>query len=74
MATLPIIKHKSNERPSSMKSMDKRNTKKLEKKLTVLESHGYALGKTIGTGSYATVKVNIYFMLHFISFAYKFLE
>ncbi|XP_074029598.1 testis-specific serine/threonine-protein kinase 3 [Leptinotarsa decemlineata] len=28
-----------------------------EKKLTVLESHGYYLGKTIGTGSYATVRV-----------------
>ncbi|EEB16115.1 cAMP-dependent protein kinase catalytic subunit, putative [Pediculus humanus corporis] len=28
-----------------------------EKKLTVLETHGYTLGKTIGTGSYATVKV-----------------
>ncbi|KAG5894236.1 hypothetical protein JTB14_007863 [Gonioctena quinquepunctata] len=28
-----------------------------EKKLSVLESHGYFLGKTIGTGSYATVRV-----------------
>lgn len=28
-----------------------------EKKLSVLESHGYYLGKTIGTGSYATVRV-----------------
>ncbi|KAF5274632.1 hypothetical protein FQR65_LT04332 [Abscondita terminalis] len=28
-----------------------------EKKLTVLESHGYYLGKTIGSGSYATVRV-----------------
>lgn len=27
------------------------------KKLSVLESHGYYLGKTIGTGSYATVRV-----------------
>lgn len=28
-----------------------------DKKPTVLESHGYYLGKTIGTGSYATVRV-----------------
>lgn len=28
-----------------------------ERKTTVLETHGYKLGKTIGTGSYATVKV-----------------
>ncbi|CAH1275338.1 unnamed protein product [Diabrotica balteata] len=28
-----------------------------EKKLSVLESHGYFLGKTIGTGSYATVRL-----------------
>ncbi|KAJ8935327.1 hypothetical protein NQ314_012882 [Rhamnusium bicolor] len=28
-----------------------------EKKLSVLESHGYYLGKTIGSGSYATVRV-----------------
>lgn len=27
------------------------------KKATVLETHGYALGKNIGQGSYATVKV-----------------
>lgn len=26
---------------------------------TVLESHGYYLAKTIGAGSYATVRVNI---------------
>jgi hypothetical protein len=29
------------------------------KKQTVLESHGYVLGKTIGSGSYATVRVGI---------------
>lgn len=28
-----------------------------QKKLSVLETHGYFLGKTIGTGSYATVRV-----------------
>lgn len=30
---------------------------KAERKLTVLETHGYVLGRTIGSGSYATVKV-----------------
>lgn len=30
----------------------------VERKATVLENHGYSLGKTIGTGSYATVKVS----------------
>lgn len=29
-----------------------------EKKPTVLETHGYYLGKTIGSGSYATVRVS----------------
>ncbi|XP_011561202.2 testis-specific serine/threonine-protein kinase 3 isoform X1 [Plutella xylostella] len=28
-----------------------------DRKLTVLETHGYVLGRTIGSGSYATVKV-----------------
>lgn len=28
-----------------------------DKKPTVLETHGYFLGKSIGTGSYATVRV-----------------
>lgn len=36
------------------------NGEKLDHKLTVLESHGYYLGKTIGTGSYATVKVIVF--------------
>ena len=31
-----------------------------EKKVTVLESHGYTLGKTIGVGTYAAVKVIIH--------------
>ncbi|XP_053614958.1 testis-specific serine/threonine-protein kinase 4-like isoform X3 [Plodia interpunctella] len=30
---------------------------KPDRKLTVLETHGYVLGRTIGSGSYATVKV-----------------
>ncbi|XP_011640321.2 testis-specific serine/threonine-protein kinase 4-like [Pogonomyrmex barbatus] len=56
MATVPIIKCMSNEQLPSMRSVNEKNGEK-EKKLTVLESHGYALGKTIGSGSYATVKI-----------------
>ncbi|XP_076292305.1 testis-specific serine/threonine-protein kinase 3 [Lasioglossum baleicum] len=36
---------------------DDENDEEKGRKLTVLESHGYCLGKTIGAGSYATVKV-----------------
>lgn len=58
MAMIPVIKCTSNERVLGMKSTDdKKNDEKSDKKLTVLESHGYILGKTIGAGSYATVKV-----------------
>lgn len=58
MAMIPVIKHTLNERMLSMRSTDdKKDDEKSEKKLTVLESHGYILGKTIGAGSYATVKV-----------------
>ncbi|EFN83484.1 hypothetical protein EAI_15419 [Harpegnathos saltator] len=39
-----------------MKSTDEKKGEKSDRKLTVLEAHGYALGKTIGAGSYATVK------------------
>lgn len=31
-----------------------------DRRPTVLESHGYVLGKTIGSGSYATVRVNAF--------------
>lgn len=47
----------SKEELADMRLTDEKNGEKSEKKLTVLESHGYALGKTIGAGSYATVKV-----------------
>jgi hypothetical protein len=36
----------------------KNDRNKEERKLSVLESRGYVLGKTIGVGTYATVKVN----------------
>ncbi|KAL6441294.1 hypothetical protein ACFW04_003507 [Cataglyphis niger] len=58
MAMIPVIKCTSNERVLGMKSTDdKKDDEKSDKKLTVLESHGYILGKTIGAGSYATVKI-----------------
>jgi len=52
----------SNEVLPSTKLTDEKDAEKSDKKLTVLESHGYALGKTIGAGSYATVKVIVYFL------------
>lgn len=67
---IPIIKYTLNEPMLSMRSTDdKKDDEKLEKKLTVLESHGYILGKTIGAGSYATVKV----MYSKYSISFKFL-
>ncbi|XP_039301978.1 testis-specific serine/threonine-protein kinase 4 [Solenopsis invicta] len=58
MATLPIIKSTSKEQLAGMRlTTDEKNDEKSNKKLTVLESHGYNLGKTIGAGSYATVKI-----------------
>ncbi|KAH0540894.1 testis-specific serine/threonine-protein kinase 4-like isoform X1 [Cotesia glomerata] len=36
---------------------DEKNNEQVERKQTVLETHGYAIGKTIGNGSYATVKI-----------------
>jgi serine kinase len=63
MATVPIMKcQTSNEVLPSTKLTDEKDAEKSDKKLTVLESHGYALGKTIGAGSYATVKVIVYFL------------
>lgn len=70
MTTIPVIKYASNEQPADMKSTDENSDEKSDKKLTVLESHGYVLGKTIGAGSYATVKVIV---TSFISFQTEFL-
>ncbi|XP_026300804.1 testis-specific serine/threonine-protein kinase 3 isoform X2 [Apis mellifera] len=53
MATAPIT---DNSPKSLLKLVEDKNDKS-EKKLTILESHGYTLGKTIGAGSYATVKI-----------------
>nr|XP_031837288.1 testis-specific serine/threonine-protein kinase 4-like [Nomia melanderi] len=52
MATGPVTNNKS-----LLQCNDEKDEEKTGKKLTVLESHGYCLGKTIGAGSYATVKV-----------------
>ncbi|KAL0114608.1 hypothetical protein PUN28_011722 [Cardiocondyla obscurior] len=56
MAALPI-KCMSKEQLASTRLTDEENGEKSDKKLTVLESHGYVLRKTIGAGSYATVKI-----------------
>lgn len=47
-------------KPTSKQDIPKEKDDKyrIEKKGTVLETHGYTLGKTIGTGTYGTVKVN----------------
>ncbi|XP_066584442.1 testis-specific serine/threonine-protein kinase 3-like [Prorops nasuta] len=55
MTSVPIAD--SNENPSGSQSSPETDDEKQGRKLTVLESHGYILGKTIGAGSYATVKI-----------------
>ncbi|XP_036148232.1 testis-specific serine/threonine-protein kinase 4 isoform X2 [Monomorium pharaonis] len=57
MATLPIKCMSKEQLPDMRLTADEKNGEKSDKKLTVLESHGYILGKTIGSGSYATVKI-----------------
>ncbi|CAK9822984.1 Testis-specific serine/threonine-protein kinase 4 [Anthophora retusa] len=53
MASAPV----TNNSPKALLTvLEDKSDDKSEKKLTVLESHGYTLGKTIGAGSYATVK------------------
>lgn len=39
------------------KNKSKEKKKSKEQKLSVLESHGYSVGRSVGSGSYATVKV-----------------
>lgn len=45
------------EKASSSKTEDDAEAPMPQKKLTVLQSHGYELGRSIGSGSYAHVKV-----------------
>jgi len=43
------------EKVEKNKSKEKKNSK--DQKLSVLETHGYTVGRSVGSGSYATVKV-----------------
>lgn len=45
----------TNVKPEKVKSKEKKKSK--DQKLSVLETHGYTVGRSVGTGSYATVKV-----------------
>ncbi|OXU26538.1 hypothetical protein TSAR_014459 [Trichomalopsis sarcophagae] len=53
MATDPLSKGKQSNQNSGKKDEHGES----ESKLTVLENHGYTLGKTIGVGTFATVKI-----------------
>lgn len=59
MTSTPITQPKSNIAKEVMKSPLEKSEEVIERRLTVLETHGYVLGKCIGSGSYATVKVYI---------------
>lgn len=48
----------SNGKSKQDKPTDKKDKKKpKDQKLSVLETHGYTVGRSVGSGSYATVKV-----------------
>lgn len=51
-----ILKSPSKEPP--LKEQPKEKKKLKEPKLSVLETHGYTIGRSVGSGSYATVKVH----------------
>lgn len=53
MTSVPPVKTKVNE----VKNLNEKYGEMTDKRLTVLETHGYAIGNVIGVGSYATVKV-----------------
>ncbi|XP_015592495.1 testis-specific serine/threonine-protein kinase 4-like [Cephus cinctus] len=57
MATVPVTELKPTLEKQQNNPVNEKDEDKPEKKLTVLETHGYALGRTVGAGSYATVKV-----------------
>lgn len=53
-----VGKTDSNEKSKLEKSVEKKDKRKSkEQKQSVLESHGYSVGRSVGSGSYATVKV-----------------
>ncbi|XP_043506038.1 testis-specific serine/threonine-protein kinase 4-like [Polistes fuscatus] len=54
MTSVPPVK---TEVTNKVRDLDVKYGEMSNKKLTVLESHGYAIGNVIGVGSYATVKV-----------------
>ncbi|XP_067002226.1 testis-specific serine/threonine-protein kinase 4-like [Anabrus simplex] len=64
-APAPVAVHASHTAPPDIKvgalekadEQDVIDASKADRKPTVLETHGYTLGRTIGSGSYATVKV-----------------
>lgn len=47
---------------ASLKTTENKSDEKSGRKLTVLESHGYTVGKTIGAGSYATQLSDVWSM------------
>lgn len=50
--SVPTLKHAATQSTSNEVKENQRNNR-----LTVLETHGYFLGKTVGSGSYATVRI-----------------
>lgn len=70
MATASMTDKYSDTPKALLKTPEDKNDEKSGKKLTILESHGYTIGKTIGAGSYATVKV-CYINLFFFYSHYK---
>lgn len=62
MASVLLKKSKS-ENKTELKESANENEFLSEQKITVLQSHGYTLGKIIGSGSYATVKVRTIFII-----------
>ncbi|XP_046813391.1 testis-specific serine/threonine-protein kinase 4-like isoform X1 [Vespa crabro] len=56
MTSVPPVKTKAT---NEVQNLNEKYGEKSDKRLTVLETHGYAIGNVIGVGSYATVKVAI---------------
>lgn len=63
MSTAPEDESRAKGGPAAAAAEEK-DGQRADRKLTVLESHGYALGRTIGAGSYATVKVRHFSLTH----------
>lgn len=50
--------YRSEDKKSAHSQVGQTHSSSPDRKNTVLENHGYYLGRTIGSGSYAMVKVN----------------